>query len=73
MKYQQCFIINCLDSAEATKKEYDFVRLCMDNLKRACDHLVSDAALDSSLTEIVRALLILKTHLDDFRKRYGFF
>uniref|UniRef100_A0A914WTS4 USP domain-containing protein n=1 Tax=Plectus sambesii TaxID=2011161 RepID=A0A914WTS4_9BILA len=37
-----------------------------------CDHLASDAALDSSLTEIVRALLILKTHLDDFRKRYSY-
>jgi hypothetical protein len=58
------------DSTEATKKEYDFIGLCMDNVRRALDYISIDGdQFDANLTELFRALLILKTHLDDFRKR----
>lgn len=60
------------DDASAGKtgleKEQEFIRKCMESLLMASANLEKDA--HSSLTSIERGLLMLKTHLEAFRRRY---
>jgi hypothetical protein len=60
------------DNEEATRKELQFTEICMTHVRRAADQLshFSHSHECDVLIEIFRALLILKTHLDDFRKKY---
>lgn len=51
------------------EKEQEFIRKCMESLLMASANLEKDA--HSSLTSIERGLLMLKTHLEAFRRRYG--
>lgn len=50
------------------EKEQEFIRKCMESLLMASANLEKDA--HSSLTSIERGLLMLKTHLEAFRRRY---
>lgn len=49
------------------EKEQEFIRKCMESLLMASANLDKDA--QSSLTSIERGLLMLKTHLEAFRRR----
>ena len=51
------------------EKEQEFIRKCMESLLMASANLEKDA--HSSLTSIERGLLMLKTHLEAFRRRYA--
>lgn len=51
------------------EKEQEFIRKCMESLLMASANLEKDAL--SSLTSIERGLLMLKTHLEAFRRRYA--
>lgn len=50
------------------EKEQEFISKCMESLMMASANLEKDA--HSSLTIIERGLLLLKTHLEAFRRRY---
>ncbi|XP_078001097.1 ubiquitin carboxyl-terminal hydrolase 34-like isoform X2 [Glandiceps talaboti] len=52
------------------EKEEEFIHRCMDSLVNASEDL--EAAEDSCLRIIQRGLLLLKTHLETFRKRYAY-
>ncbi|XP_070576482.1 ubiquitin carboxyl-terminal hydrolase 34-like isoform X2 [Ptychodera flava] len=52
------------------EKEEEFVHNCMNNLVGASQDL--ENAEDSCLLIIQRGLLLLKTHLETFRKRYAY-
>lgn len=69
-----CFVYVCiifLSPAGKTglEKEQEFIRKCMESLLMASANLEKDA--HSSLTSIERGLLMLKTHLEAFRRRYA--
>lgn len=49
------------------EKEQEFIRKCMESLLMASARLEEDA--QSSLSSIERGLLMLKTHLEAFRRR----
>merc|ERR1719193_849451 len=51
-------------------KEEEFVNRCMENLNEASASLNQNQ--DSALLVIQRGLLLLKTHLESFRKRYAY-
>lgn len=51
------------------EKEQEFITKCMESLLLASANLDKDA--HTSLTSIERGLLMLKTHLEAFRRRYG--
>lgn len=63
----------CFFSSPAGKtgleKEQEFIRKCMESLLMASANLEKDS--HSSLTSIERGLLMLKTHLEAFRRRYA--
>ena len=50
------------------EKEQEFIRKCMESLLKASANLEHQA--HPSLTSIERGLLMLKTHLEAFRRRY---
>lgn len=70
--YKLLFIGLCCCVVTAGKtgleKEQEFIRKCMESLLMASANLEKDA--HSSLTSIERGLLMLKTHLEAFRRRY---
>ena len=51
------------------EKEQEFIRKCMESLLKASANLEHQA--HPSLTSIERGLLMLKTHLEAFRRRYA--
>lgn len=51
-------------------KEDKFLRECVSNLSAAADTLSSNE--ESSLLFIQRALLLLKTHLETFKRKYAY-
>lgn len=63
------FVFFCPPPAGKTglEKEQEFIRKCMESLLMASANLEKDA--HSSLTSIERGLLMLKTHLEAFRRR----
>lgn len=63
------FLFFCPPPAGKTglEKEQEFIRKCMESLLMASANLEKDA--HSSLTSIERGLLMLKTHLEAFRRR----
>ncbi|KAL4238015.1 Ubiquitin carboxyl-terminal hydrolase 34 [Mactra antiquata] len=52
------------------EKEEEFVQKCMDSLVRAADNVQEDP--ETNLMIIQRGLVLLKNHLELFRKRYAF-
>ncbi|KTF99861.1 hypothetical protein cypCar_00023960 [Cyprinus carpio] len=52
------------------EKEQEFISKCMESLMMASANLEKDA--HSSLTIIERGLLLLKTHLEAFRRRFAY-
>lgn len=62
-------LVVCTSPAGKTglEKEQEFIRKCMESLLMASANLEKDA--HSSLTSIERGLLMLKTHLEAFRRR----
>ena len=73
--YNECYkllftSLSCVVTAGKTglEKEQEFIRKCMESLLMASANLEKDA--HSSLTSIERGLLMLKTHLEAFRRRY---
>ncbi|XP_053405325.1 ubiquitin carboxyl-terminal hydrolase 34-like isoform X2 [Mercenaria mercenaria] len=52
------------------EKEEEFVQRCMDSLVRATNNVQEDP--DTSLMVIQRGLVLMKNHLELFRKRYAF-
>lgn len=63
-------LLPCVSAAGKTglEKEQEFIRKCMESLLMASANLEKDS--HSSLTSIERGLLMLKTHLEAFRRRY---
>lgn len=54
------------------EKEEEFVQRCMSHLKEATEELTHCTPGDEApLLRIQRALLLLKTHLETFRRRYA--
>lgn len=60
--------LTCSAGKTGLEKEQEFIRKCMESLLMASANLEKDA--HSSLTSIERGLLMLKTHLEAFRRRY---
>nr|XP_042908715.1 ubiquitin carboxyl-terminal hydrolase 34 [Parasteatoda tepidariorum] len=52
------------------EREEEFIQHCMDNLMKASEQ--TKEAEDSNLMIIQRALLLLKTHIEAFRRRYAY-
>nr|XP_054759305.1 ubiquitin carboxyl-terminal hydrolase 34-like [Lytechinus pictus] len=52
------------------EKEEEFIERCMESLSQASADL--DSSLDASLLVLQRGLILLKTHLEAFRKRYAY-
>ncbi len=63
------FPVSCSDSATAAQKQKEFIRLCTENLKRACQELEADVVDFACLTVMNRGLLILKSHVEAFRRK----
>lgn len=61
-------MLTSLAGKTGLEKEQEFIRKCMESLLMASANLEKDA--HSSLTSIERGLLMLKTHLEAFRRRY---
>ncbi|MEQ2216409.1 Ubiquitin carboxyl-terminal hydrolase 34 [Xenoophorus captivus] len=63
-----------LDNASSCEtgleKEQEFIRKCIESLLMASANLEKEA--HSSLTSIERGLLMLKTHLEAFRRRFAY-
>ncbi|XP_072031378.1 LOW QUALITY PROTEIN: ubiquitin carboxyl-terminal hydrolase 34-like [Amphiura filiformis] len=52
------------------EKEEEFISRCMSSLSLASESL--DTSQDSSMLVLQRGLILLKTHLEAFRKRYAY-
>ncbi|XP_050316350.1 ubiquitin carboxyl-terminal hydrolase 34 isoform X2 [Anthonomus grandis grandis] len=65
--------INSYYMGQNLQHESQFVAQCMTNLKASSDDLLSSNSNDdASLLCIQRALLLTKTHIETFRKRYAY-
>lgn len=62
--------INNYYMSRQLEQEPEFISQCMENLSAAAKELHSSQ--ESTLLCIQRALLLLKTHLETFKKRYIF-
>lgn len=63
------YLLVCVTAGKTgLEKEQEFISKCMESLMMASANLEKDA--HSSLTIIERGLLLLKTHLEAFRRRY---
>lgn len=62
--------INNYYMSRQLEQEPEFISQCMDNLSAAAKDLHSSE--ESTLLCIQRALLLLKTHLETFKRRYVF-
>lgn len=60
-------VCKCAAGKTGLEKEQEFIRKCMESLLMASANLEKDS--QSSLTSIERGLLMLKTHLEAFRRR----
>ncbi|XP_028827085.1 ubiquitin carboxyl-terminal hydrolase 34 isoform X3 [Denticeps clupeoides] len=67
IQYINSYYINGKTGLE---KEQEFISKCMESLLMASANLEKDA--HSSLTVIERGLLMLKTHLEAFRRRFAY-
>ncbi|XP_039594276.1 ubiquitin carboxyl-terminal hydrolase 34 [Polypterus senegalus] len=67
IQYINSYYINGKTGLE---KEQEFISRCMESLMMASGNLEKDA--HSSLTIIERGLLMLKTHLEAFRRRFAY-
>lgn len=72
MQAVECIGVNlelvCVSGKTGLEKEQEFISKCMESLMMASANLEKDP--HSSLTIIERGLLMLKTHLEAFRRRY---
>uniref|UniRef100_A0A3B5M3R9 Ubiquitin carboxyl-terminal hydrolase 34 n=1 Tax=Xiphophorus couchianus TaxID=32473 RepID=A0A3B5M3R9_9TELE len=68
IQYINSYYINA--GKTGLEKEQEFIRKCMESLLMASANLEKDA--HSSLTSIERGLLMLKTHLEAFRRRFAY-
>ncbi|KAF7284487.1 hypothetical protein GWI33_022078 [Rhynchophorus ferrugineus] len=65
--------INSFYMGQNLQNESQFVAQCMTHLKAASEDLLSNNSTEeSSLLCIQRALLLMKTHIETFRKRYAY-
>ncbi|XP_018120315.1 ubiquitin carboxyl-terminal hydrolase 34 isoform X2 [Xenopus laevis] len=67
IQYINSYYINGKTGLE---KEHEFISKCMESLMIASSNLEQDS--QSSLTIIERGLLMLKTHLEAFRRRFAY-
>ncbi|XP_011610930.2 ubiquitin carboxyl-terminal hydrolase 34 isoform X2 [Takifugu rubripes] len=68
IQYINSYYINA--GKTGLEKEQEFIRKCMESLLMASANLEKYA--QSSLTSIERGLLMLKTHLEAFRRRFAY-
>ncbi|XP_033629048.1 ubiquitin carboxyl-terminal hydrolase 34-like isoform X1 [Asterias rubens] len=68
IKYINSYYINAGNGS--LEKEEEFIKRCMESLSQASAQL--DTSQDSSLLVLQRGLILLKTHLEAFRKRYAY-
>ncbi|XP_028316758.1 ubiquitin carboxyl-terminal hydrolase 34 isoform X2 [Gouania willdenowi] len=68
IQYINSYYINA--GKTGLEKEQEFIRKCMESLLMTSANLEKDA--HSSLTSIERGLLMLKTHLEAFRRRFAY-
>ncbi|XP_051939696.1 ubiquitin carboxyl-terminal hydrolase 34 isoform X4 [Hippocampus zosterae] len=68
IQYINSYYINA--GKTGLEKEQEFIRKCMESLLMASANLEKDA--QSGLTSIERGLLMLKTHLEAFRRRFAY-
>ena len=64
--------IQILNSAYFISQGQEFVITCMRSLRSAYDDLADEQRQDELLIRIQRALLLLKTYLETFRKKYAY-
>lgn len=64
--------INSYYMGQQLKLEKEFVAHCMNHLKQATEDLDSSECQEKALMCVQRALMLLNTHLDTFRRRYAF-
>ncbi|XP_064603807.1 ubiquitin carboxyl-terminal hydrolase 34-like isoform X2 [Liolophura sinensis] len=77
IQFLNAYYINCsyesclyLDGRGSLEKEEEFVQRCMNSLGTALQNVQKNC--DSNLLVIQRGLVLLKNHLEAFRKRYAF-
>ncbi|MED6265523.1 Ubiquitin carboxyl-terminal hydrolase 34 [Characodon lateralis] len=68
IQYINSYYINA--GKTGLEKEQEFIRKCIESLLMASANLEKEA--HSSLTSIERGLLMLKTHLEAFRRRFAY-
>ncbi|XP_070409718.1 ubiquitin carboxyl-terminal hydrolase 34 isoform X3 [Nothobranchius furzeri] len=68
IQYINSYYINA--GKTGLEKEQEFIRKCIESLLMASANLEKDS--HSSLTSIERGLLMLKTHLEAFRRRFAY-
>ncbi|XP_037108825.1 ubiquitin carboxyl-terminal hydrolase 34 isoform X3 [Syngnathus acus] len=68
IQYINSYYINA--GKTGLEKEQEFIRKCMESLLMASANLEKDP--QSGLTSIERGLLMLKTHLEAFRRRFAY-
>ncbi|CAH1127870.1 unnamed protein product [Ceutorhynchus assimilis] len=64
--------INSYYMGQNLQHENQFVSQCMTNLKASSEDLASNTTEEASLLCIQRALLLMKTHIETFKKRYAY-
>ncbi|XP_055381002.1 ubiquitin carboxyl-terminal hydrolase puf [Condylostylus longicornis] len=64
--------INSFYMGQQLKLEKEFVAQCMDHLIQAAEDLKASDNQDHALMCVQRALMLLNTHLETFRRRYAF-
>lgn len=69
-KFKKCVVFNLNVShfLGSAQKEIQFIEMCMSHLRFACEASV-DTQLSASLMCIQRAIVILRSHIDAFRRR----
>lgn len=64
--------INTFYMEHQLKNEAEFVKQCMNYLTQAADGLHNPELQDNSIMCVQRALMLLNTHLETFRRRYAY-
>ena len=64
--------INTFYMEHQLKNEAEFVKQCMNYLTQASENLHKPELQDNSIMCVQRALMLLNTHLETFRRRYAY-
>ena len=64
--------INCYYMGHQLEHEKQFVSQCMSHLKEASEFMKTSEEFNSSVQRLQRCLLVLKSHLDTFFRRYAY-